>query len=67
MDRKWLYPYYVIVILALVLFFFGCDGEGAEAFSVEVQVEDATDMPGMLRAYPLGCSNTGQKSGPTGT
>jgi hypothetical protein len=45
MDRKWLYPYYVIVILALVLFFFGCDTQGSEPFSVNGQVENGEEVP----------------------
>jgi len=44
-DRQWLYPYYVIAILALVLLLFGCDGEEAKAFSVEVQVENDEGSP----------------------
>lgn len=39
MDRKWLYPYYVIAILVVVLYFFGCDSQSSSSFSLEVQVE----------------------------
>lgn len=45
MNRQWLYPYYVIGILLLVLFLFGCDSEGGTSFSVTATVETAEGTP----------------------
>mgnify|MGYP006294409763 CR=1 FL=1 len=45
MDRQWLYPFYVIAILSLVLLLFGCDGQRAESFSVEIRVENDNGTP----------------------
>jgi len=44
-DRQWLYPFYVIAILSLVLLLFGCDGQRAESFSVEIRVENDNGTP----------------------
>lgn len=46
MNRRWLYPYYVIAVLLLLMWLTGCDSEdgGSQAhnpFSVEVRVENA--------------------------
>lgn len=45
MNRKWLYPYYVIALLIVVLYFFGCDSQSSTSFSVEVQVENEEGTP----------------------
>lgn len=44
-NRQWLYPYYVIGILLLVLFLFGCDSERGTSFSVTATVETAEGTP----------------------
>jgi hypothetical protein len=44
-NRQWLYPYYVIGVLLLILFLFGCDSEGGTSFSVTVTVENADGEP----------------------
>ncbi len=61
MDRKWLYPYYVIALLVLVLYFFGCDSRSSSSFSVEVQVENDEGTP--IDGATVGlrpCYDTGQ-------
>lgn len=50
MNRRWLYPYYVIVVLLLIMWLTGCDSGNGSAqasnpFSVEVRVETADGAP----------------------
>lgn len=46
MNRRWLYPYYVIVVLLLLMWLTGCDGpsgspQANSSFSVEGHVTNA--------------------------
>jgi len=45
MSDRWKYPFYVIAILLLVMWLFGCEQQVHDPFSVEVQVEQTDEAP----------------------